>query len=266
MALLPTKYSFLYTSKKKLSNHTSTKEVDAPIINESIITDDDRKRSFLKLAGIAGIGIVASQLLPKQAGAYVLGSTPTSNVVGVKNISNARVNPSTEDGNLLTVKTNTTAFITPGAGGYVRQDSTGTIAKESGGNLDAIKVNLDKLKFDAGNNLLTSSSGGGGGANATDIGVSVNDQSIWMLRKIITLLKPLGMTTGAQSNRLSIDVNAITTLPTLANVTTVGTVTNVNTMATLTNLSNIGNINAFSLMKDSARNAYANSMRSKISF
>ena len=195
----------------------------------------------MKVAGVAGIGLAASALFPKSADAYIAGSTPASNVVGLKDKLNAKINPATEE------------------------------------SLGLIKVNSDKFKFDVSGNLLTASTGGSasvvGVKNAAEarinpateeslanIGTSVNDQSIWMLRKIITLLKPLGMITGGQSNRLSIDVNAITTLPTLSTVSTV------TTMGTLTNLSNIGNVNAFSLMKDSARNAYANSIRSKISF
>lgn len=41
-------------------------------------------------------------------------------------------------GNLATVKTNTDPLVTSGGGGYVRQDSTATIAKETGGNLASV--------------------------------------------------------------------------------------------------------------------------------
>lgn len=58
---------------------------------------DHSKRSFLKIAGIAGLGVVASTMLPKSAEAYVLGSTPSSSVVGVKNDANTRINPATEE-------------------------------------------------------------------------------------------------------------------------------------------------------------------------
>jgi hypothetical protein len=44
---------------------------------------------------------------------------------------------------LATDDTNTTPFVTAGGGGYVRQDSTGTIAKETGGNLAAIAASVD---------------------------------------------------------------------------------------------------------------------------
>lgn len=58
---------------------------------------DSGKRTFLKLAAVAGLGVVASQMLPKQASAFVMGSAPTSGVVGVKNSSNTRINPATEE-------------------------------------------------------------------------------------------------------------------------------------------------------------------------
>ncbi len=57
---------------------------------------DAAKRTFLKLAGVAGLGLVAASVLPKSAKAYVAGSAPTSAVVGVKDSSNARIDPATE--------------------------------------------------------------------------------------------------------------------------------------------------------------------------
>lgn len=58
---------------------------------------DPKKRSFLKLASMAGLGAVAVSMIPKKAEAYVMGASPTSSVVGVKNASNTRVNPATEE-------------------------------------------------------------------------------------------------------------------------------------------------------------------------
>jgi hypothetical protein len=58
---------------------------------------DNDKRYFLKALGLAGIGVVASQFIPKKAEALVMGSTPASNVVGVKDDSNTRINPATEE-------------------------------------------------------------------------------------------------------------------------------------------------------------------------
>ena len=60
--------------------------------------NDPGKRNFLKVAGIAGAGIIASQILsPKKASAFIMGSSPTTGVVGVKDSTNARINPATEE-------------------------------------------------------------------------------------------------------------------------------------------------------------------------
>lgn len=58
---------------------------------------DGKKRTFLKLAGLFGLGAIGSFLLPKKAEALVFGSTPASNVVGIKDSSNTRIDPATED-------------------------------------------------------------------------------------------------------------------------------------------------------------------------
>ncbi len=230
------------TIKKEIIKETE--DIKSETEDSSI---DSNRRLFLKIAGVAGLGLAASTLFPNDTNAYVSGSTPTSNVVGMKNIANAKINPATED-------------------------TLATLAKET--TLTSIKNQSDKLTFDGSNNLLTKGSVSVSNVANTpinpateeslvNVGQSVNDQSIWMLRKIITLLKPLGMTTGAGSNRLSVDVNSGTVAISSGTVTTVSTVT---TVATLTNLTNIGNVNSFSLMKDSARNAYSNSIRANLSF
>jgi len=238
----------LIKKQKKISEiiKTSIKNDESlkigTVIENNNSSIDDSKRMFLKVAGVAGLGLAASALFPKGADAYVSGSTPTSNVVGVKNIANTKINPATED-------------------------TLVTLAKET--TLGDIKTQSDKLTFDGSNNLLTkgavtvsnisnSQINPATEESLVNVGQSVNDQSIWMLRKIITLLKPLGMTTGSGSNRLSVDVNSATV--------TFAANQDLRTVQTITNLANIGNVNAFSLMKDSARNAYANSIRTKLSF
>ncbi len=226
--------------KNILKTENTVKNLPSPIKVDSSV--DDNKRMFLKVAGAAGLGLAASALFPKGAEAYVAGSTPTSNVVGVKNIANTKINPATED-------------------------TLNTRATEA--TLGSIKTQADKFTFDGSNNLLTKGTVSVSNiANAqinpateeslVNVGQSVNDQSIWMLRKILNILKPLGMTTGAGSNRLSVDINSCAThAVTLASLATV---------SSLTNVVNIGSVNAFSLLKDSARNAYANSIRTKVSF
>lgn len=58
---------------------------------------DEKKRIFLKLLTVAGMGMIGSFLWPKKADAYVFGSTPSANVVGVKDTSNNKINPATEE-------------------------------------------------------------------------------------------------------------------------------------------------------------------------
>lgn len=64
---------------------------------ERATVSDSRKRHFLKILGGGALGLIATQLLPTKASALVVGSTPTSNVVGVKNASNTRINPATDE-------------------------------------------------------------------------------------------------------------------------------------------------------------------------
>ncbi len=69
---------------------------EGAVVEEAVVGDTN-KRSFLKLAGIAGAGLVASQLFPNKASALIMGSSPTTGVTGVKNASNVRINPATEE-------------------------------------------------------------------------------------------------------------------------------------------------------------------------
>jgi hypothetical protein len=56
------------------------------LVSEAPSGVDDKKRLFLKVASVAGLGIAASAIFPNSADAYVAGSTPTSNVVGLRTI------------------------------------------------------------------------------------------------------------------------------------------------------------------------------------
>lgn len=58
---------------------------------------DSKKRHLLKILGGGALGILAASIFPAKASALVVGSTPTSNVVGLKNQSNTRINPATDE-------------------------------------------------------------------------------------------------------------------------------------------------------------------------
>jgi hypothetical protein len=97
------------------------------------------------------------------------------------------------------------------------------------------------------------------------------EESLTLLRSIFRLLKPLGMITGSQSNRLSVDINT-GTIATVSNLAA-GTVTancNINatqtlaTVSTVTNVANTGGVNTFDLMKAMSRTAYNSGIRSNL--
>jgi hypothetical protein len=73
------------------------------------------------------VGLVASQFFPKKTEALVMGSTPTSGVVGLKNSSNVRINPATEDtlSSLLTGMGVTKLTINLSSSGNVRTPASG---------------------------------------------------------------------------------------------------------------------------------------------
>lgn len=101
--MLESKYSFRLFSSRKITpaKPDRTSEAQRPDFNGS--ESDNKKRTFLKLLGVVGAGVAASTFIPRKAEALVFGSTPTSNTVGVKNASNARVNPATQE-TLLAIK------------------------------------------------------------------------------------------------------------------------------------------------------------------
>jgi len=98
--------------KEKIPARNATHSVAGGKITKEEETAEERidhkKRAFLKVAGVAGVGIAATTLFPKAVSAYVAGSTPTSNVVGIKNVANAKINPATEE-TVSTLATEATA-------------------------------------------------------------------------------------------------------------------------------------------------------------
>lgn len=150
---------------------------------------DKGKRNFIKLAGIVGLGVVASQMFPKSAQAYVMGNAPTSAVVGARDASNARITPATEDGNLATI-----------AGKDFATQTT----------LASIKVNSDKFNFD-GESLKVTGLGGGLGDTVqvsdvanTRVGLASED-SIVLLRRMVKLMESKATVDTANRRRVTWD-------------------------------------------------------------
>lgn len=120
---IPNSYSFLLVRRRNVeSSPSSTTETAtratapeqsataSPTSTPESIGGDKNKRTFLKVAGVAGAGIIASQLLPKKADALIIGSSPTTGVVGVKNAANTRINPATQETVSSLLKTSDLTF------------------------------------------------------------------------------------------------------------------------------------------------------------
>lgn len=145
MALLENKYSFRFVSKKEIASlkipSVISKKTDAEI-------GDQNKRTFLKLLGIAGVGLVASQVIPKKAHALVMGGTPATSTVGVKNTSNTRVNPATEESlqSLLTGQGVNKITTSLAASGIVRTPASGKKIRVYSSRF-SLTANADSVSF-----------------------------------------------------------------------------------------------------------------------
>lgn len=226
---------------------------------------DDTKRMFLKVAGVAGLGLAASALFPKSSEAYVSGSTPTSNVVGIKNVANTKINPATEDtlasikaqSDLLTFDSATSPAnlkvnIAAGEMG-IKNTSDVAINPATEDTLALIKSQTDKFTFDGKNNLTAIS----GIKNSQDTRIDpAQDDSIILLRRIVKIMESQATVDVANRQRITLDaLGAIgATMPVS------GTVTATVSSAAITTLAGQNQ----QMYQDVARNTFANGIRNNL--
>lgn len=270
---VPNRYSFRLVNRKRLiaESAAALESTEVPVAIESHVleaesalgktekgTTDEGKRLFLRLAGVAGLGVVAATVFPKTADAYVMGSAPTSAVVGVKNSSNTRIDPATEGGNLATI-----------AGKDFATQTT----------LALIKTNSDKFNFD-GTDLKVVNTGGGGGGGASEVGIldktntqinPVTDDSVILLRRMVKLMESQATVDVANRQRITVDAwgtSVSTGTGTSAGVPRValGTDSTVGTVTSVTNVATIGSYAAQQMYGDVAHDVYANALRRHLIF
>ena len=95
---------------------------------DGILSDGEfagnRKRLFLKGLLVVASGVFATSLFPKRADALVLGSNPGTSIIGIKDATNTRINPSEVEGNAVLKKTTSLSASgtvhTPASGKKVR--------------------------------------------------------------------------------------------------------------------------------------------------
>jgi hypothetical protein len=273
--ILESKYSFRLLSKAKI-DELKLALIDSKTEKEEV-ESDSKKRSLLKLIGAVGVGALATSLISQKAEALVFGSTPTSNVIGVKNSANLRINPALEDGgNLASIKTNTDNL----SGIKTSTDNLSGIKTDTANlasiktavetanttdgfiktNTDTLVTNSNKLTF-VGDSLKTIAAGGSDVVGLKDINSNqinpAQDDSIVLLRRMVKLMESQATVDAGNRQRITIDslgtgtaVGA--TLPISGSVT-VGTIGTVNTV---TNMGTLAGQNQ-QMYQDVARNAYA---------
>jgi len=173
-------------------SEVSTKKTD----NSSV---DDNKRMFLKVAGVAGLGLAASALIPKSANAYVTGSTPTSNVVGLKNIANTKIDPATES----------------------KQDAILTELQ--------LKADLTETQPVSVAGTVNVAIPGGAVVSGVvgindSVGTRINpaqDDSVILLRRIVKLMESQAVVDNQMRQRVVIDAGSLTTAGTISTVSAV---------------------------------------------
>lgn len=111
------------------------------------------------------------------------------------------------------------------------------------------------------------------------------EETLMLLRRLLQLANTLNTQDSNQRLRVNVDAMGSVTLPTVTTVGTVSSITNYGGSAVLPTVTTVGTVNTVGistatylgggtgggvdsryLMVDTARNAYANSIRSKLSF
>jgi len=119
--------------------------VDSSGLPTGAATSANQSTEISSLASIAtnttGVSTAANQTTGNSSLATI-----ATNTTGVATASNQ----TTGNTSLASIKTDVDTLVASGGGGYIRQDSTGTIAKETGGNLATIVTDLTPLVTSGG--------------------------------------------------------------------------------------------------------------------
>jgi hypothetical protein len=242
--------SFKLIFKQKISKVQPDSIPEAEVFEDAEI--NDKKRAFLKLAGVVGVGALATTLIPNKAEAFMFRSSPTTTSVGVKNSSGTQINPATED-TLLLVRGNTSSVDT----------NIGTVNTNIGtinSNIASIQANTANIPVKGQATMLNSMpvtiasdqpalpiSGTMTFDPTARMTVDPAD-SLFYLRKIVKQLEPLTTVDSANRQKVYIDgsVNLTVTLATTAVTTIAG--------------------QGDQMFQDVARNTYANGIRNNLAF
>ena len=276
--MLASRHSFRLLFKEKIAptHHDITPDKNDFDTKES----DNKKRSFLKLAGVVGVGAVAASLIPRKAEALVFGSNPTTATTGVKNASGTRINPATED-TLAGIKSQTDLLtfdagsnpanlkvnIAAGSVG-VNNSSDVRIDPATEATLAAINAKTSQMTFSAG--VLQTSVGGTGNivglkdTTSTQINPATDDSLVY-LRRMVKLMESQAAVDASNRQRVTIDSFGNTVTGVGASGAGVPRVTVANDSNFLATISTLNGYND-QMFQDVARNTYASGIRANLLF
>jgi hypothetical protein len=281
--MLASKHSFRLLSKKRIiPAHTDPKPEKKEF--DTTHESDSKKRSFLKLAGIVGVGALATSMLPRKADAIVFGANPGPSATGLKNSAGAQINPATEDTlqtvanqtNLLTFDSTSNpanlkvniAAISSSADIGIQNASNVTINPATQETLAAISAVTSQMQF-TGGALLTSVGGTGnivGVKDTTNTQVNpATDDSLVYLRRMVKLMESQAAVDASNRQRVTVDSFGNTVTGVGASGAGIPRVTVSNDSNFLATISTLNGWND-QMFQDPARNAYANGIRYNLVF
>ena len=201
--------------------------------------DDHKRRLFLKSLGVIGLGALGATMFPKKTHALVMGGTPATSVVGVKDSSNVRISPAKE-GQLPAALT-------------------------ASGNL---KVALSEGSLTVGNvGIKNASDAQINPATQETVATLATDENIILLRRMTKQLEALS-TVDSSTRQIVLAQNPtaanLTATVSIASAQTLATVTTVATVTSASNVVALGGVDGRYLFIDTARNAYANGIRNNL--
>ena len=239
------KNSFQLLSKNKKTKSVATEIIDTTPIEElsSNIADFD-KRAFLKVLGVAGLGLAATSLFPKKSEALIVGGQSTSGVLGVKNMSDVRINPAKEDGNLATIAGNI-----PSKGQTSMSSSLPVV------------IASDQSPIPVTGSFATT---------ITGVSQDTTIQDLYgQLGLLLDRLEYGNVTSNSKTLRVQLNpdlTHNIGTVSTVTGVTTVSTVTTTNTVSNLTNQVRIGDVQAQRVVEAQLDSAFCLGILSNVAF
>lgn len=198
--------------------------------------DDHKRRLFLKSLGVIGLGALGATMFPKKTSALVMGGTPATSVVGLKDTDNLRMTPA-KTGQLPTALTGS---------GNLKVAISEAVVPVGLKNVAGTTINPATQETLAALTTATTT------LNTTSATLATED-SLILLRRIVKLLESNAVVDTNMRQRIVVDSGAITVS---------GSVT----VATITSLNQLAGVDSRWQIIDWSKQAYNSGIRGNLTF